>query len=201
MRLAIVCSTFFLAAGIALTASPLIQDPQILIDTGGDAVGISTGINAVQPCGNPTCSFDFIDDTPAFVVSFDFKTTINKGLTSAEVANFTCADPGGYFLGCKTNYDPVTGGLEYLFSGVNPADSEVPGDTEAGEHEGIPPQGHFIITLKGWTENEALFVDGNPPSLDGTFSTAATPEPAAALTLGAGLLFLAALWRRRRTVQ
>jgi hypothetical protein len=203
MRLAIMCSTLLLANGIALSASPLLQDPQIVIDSGGDATVISVppGINEAQPCGSATCSFDFINDTASIVTGFNFKTKINTGLSSEDASLFTCADPGGYFIGCNTTYDPLTGILQYFYSGVNPADADENGsNTEAGEQEGIPPQGHFIITLQGWTENDTLFVKGTPPQLNNTFSTD-SPEPAVALTLGSGLLLLAAMLRRRRTVQ
>lgn len=202
MRLPIVYSTLLLASGIALNASPLLQDPQIVIDSGGDATIISQppGINLAQPCGSATCVFDFVNDTASIVTGFNFKTTINTGLSGEEASLFTCSDPGGYFISCNTTYDPTTGILQYFYSGVNPADADENGsNTEAGEQEGIPPQGHFIITLQGWTENEALFVDGTPPQLHNTFSTD-TPEPAVALTLGSGLLLFAAMLRRRRTV-
>ena len=202
MRLAIVCSTLLLASGVAVSASSLLQDPQILIDSGGDATPISIppGLNIAQPCGSATCSYDFLNDTPNIVTGFNFKTTINTGLSGEEASLFTCADPGGYFSTCKTTYDPSTGILQYFYSGVNPPDGDEGGtDTEAGEQEGIPLQGHFIITLQGWTENDALFVNGTPPSLSNTFSTDA-PEPSVAITLGSGLLLLAAMLRRRRTV-
>ena len=203
MRLPIVYSTLLLASGIALNASPLLQDPQILIDSGGDATIISQppGINLAQPCGSATCVFDFVNDTASIVTGFNFKTTINTGLSGEEASLFTCSDPGGYFIPrCNTTYDPSTGILQYFYSGVNPPDGDENGtDTEAGEQEGIPLQGHFIITLQGWTENDALFVNGTPPSLSNTFSTDA-PEPSVAITLGSGLLLLAAMLRRRRTV-
>ena len=73
MRLSIVFPTLFLAAGVAATAAPLLQDPRILIDSGGDAIPISSGINEVQPNGNQTVSFDFFNDTSAIVTSFTFK--------------------------------------------------------------------------------------------------------------------------------
>ena len=196
MRLAIALPTLFLT-GIAVTATPLLQDPQILIDSGGDAIPISSGINQVQPNGNQTVAYDFFNDTSNIVTSFTFQTTVNPNLTSEEAALFTCSDPGGYFLGCNTHYDSPTGNLLYLFSGVNPPEGDENGsDPETGEQEGIPPGGHFIITLQGWTENETLFVNGTPPELNNNFSTDA-PEPAAALTLGAGLLLIAVMWRRR----
>ncbi len=88
MRLAIVYSTLLLASGIALNASPLLQDPQIVIDSGGDATIISQppGINLAQPCGSATCVFDFVNDTPSIVTGFNFKTTINTGLSGEEAS-------------------------------------------------------------------------------------------------------------------
>jgi hypothetical protein len=205
MRLAIVGPTLFLAAAVVVTATPLLNDPEILIDTGGDAIPISSGINQVQPNGNQTVSYDFVNDTNNIVTGFRFATTINVGLSNEAAASFTCADPGGYFLSCTTSYDPsnpppMTGNLVYVFSGVNPTDGDDTGtDTEAGEQEGIPPGGHFIITLQGWTPNamsagEMLY--SGTPMLQDTFTQ--TPEPAVALTLGTGLLLLVAVSRRRR---
>ena len=198
-----ISTTLFLAAAVAVSAAPLLNDPDILIDSGGDAIPISTGINQVQPNGAQTVSFDFVNDTLNIVTGFNFETTINTGLSGQAAASFTCDDPGGFFLGCTTSYTSSTGNLLYVFSGVNPAEGDENGsDTEAGEQEGIPAGGHFIITLQGWTPDamsagEMLY--SGTPTLDNTFTQ--TPEPAIALTLGTGLLLLAALWRRRQTVR
>jgi hypothetical protein len=203
MRLAIVGPALFLAAAVAVTATPLLNDPEITIDSGCCSIPISTGINTVQPTGAETVTYDFFNDTNNIVTGFRFATTINTGLSSQAAASFTCADPGGYFLNCTTTYTSSTGNLLYVFSGVNPADGDESGsDTEVGEQEGIPPAGHFIITLQGWipdamSAGQTLY--SGTPVLDDTFTQ--TPEPAVALTLGTGLLLLAAIWRRRRTVQ
>ena len=140
-------ATLFLAAAVAVTATPLLNDPQILIDTGGDAIPISTGINQVQPTGEETVTYDFFNDTKFIVTAFTFETTINTGLSSDAAASFTCADPGGFFLGCNTTYTSLTGNLLYVFSGVNPFTGGLSG---AGLEEGIFPGDHFIITLEGW---------------------------------------------------
>src|SRR5690349_1678345 len=141
MRLAIVCSTLCLAAGVVVSATPL-HDPQILIDTGGDSIGISIGINQVQPCGSSSCTYDFFNDTGAIITSFTFQTTVNANLSPENQASFTCADPGGYFLGCSTDYTSATGKLRYLFAGVNPSDGDEGQfsffESEVGEQEGIP---------------------------------------------------------------
>jgi hypothetical protein len=197
MRLAIVCSTLLLTGGIALTASPLLQDPQILIDAGGDAIPISSGINQVQPTGMQTVTYDFVNDTPSIITSFIFQTTINTGLSSAAAASFTCADPADYFTGCSTSYNPLTGNLQYVFSGLDlPGGGQDPG---TGQRQGIPPDANFIITLQGWTTgatsaNEVLY--NSLPILDNSFTTIA-PEPSTAIILGSGLLLLAAMLRRR----
>jgi hypothetical protein len=175
-----------------------LNDPEILIDSGGDAIPISSGINQVQPTGAQTVSYDFFNDTQGIVTSFLFQTMVNTGLSSAAAASFTCADPGGFFLNCGTNYDRMTGNLQYLFSGVNPPEGDENGsDPETGEQEGIPPGGHFIITMQGWVPNATSagqMLYENLPMLDNHFTD--TPEPAVGLTLGAGLLLLAAMWRR-----
>jgi len=196
MRLAIACYTLFVAAGAAVTATPLQQDPQILIDTGGDPDKISGGINQVQPCGSPSCVFAFINDTAGIVNSFTFQATINTGLSAQTIKDgFTCES--GYFLSCVTTYSSVSGNLTYLFSGVNPPDGEefLP---ETNEQEGIPPGGTFTITLQGWVANATT--DGQvlyaaPPKLTNDFTLA--PEPSALLTLGSGLVLLGFLLRRR----
>lgn len=200
MRLAIVCSILLAASGVAAMATPIFQDPQIIIDTGGDAIGITMGINQVEPCGSPSCTYDFFNDTGGIVTSFLFDTTIQSRLSSDVIsANFSCADPGGYFLGCSTNYTSGTGDLQYVFSGVGKSDGDEGGtDSEAGEMEGIPPGGHFIITLNGWVENDALFVGGAPPELTNSFTTDA-PEPSAALLFGTGITMLLAAFLFRRS--
>ena len=199
MRLTFVCPTVFLAAAVAVTATPLLNDPEILIDTGGDAIPISTGINQVQPTGDQTVSYDFFNNTKNIVTGFTFETTINTGLSSDAAASFTCADPGGFFLNCTTTYTSSSGNLLYVFSGVNPFSGM--NGSGAGEHEGIFPGGNFIITLQGWTPDamsagQTLY--NGLPTLDNTFTA---PEPAVALTLGTGLLLLAFIGRRRWTAR
>jgi len=195
MRLPIVGPALFLAAAVAVTATPLLNDPQISIDSGCCSIPISSGINTVQPTGDATVTYDFFNDTKNIITGFTFETTINTGLSSEAAASFTCADPGGFFLGCSTSYTQTTGNLLYVFSGVNPPSGD-------GEDEGIFPGGHFIITLQGWVPDAmsaGQMLYNNLPTLDNTFTD--TPEPAVALTLGTGLLLLAAIWRRRRPVQ
>ena len=201
MRIATVVSILFLAAGTAAMADGVLQDPEILIDSGCCSIPLSTGINTVQPTGAGTVTYDFFNDTANIVTSFRFQTMINTGLSATAAGSFTCADPGGFFLGCIPSYNSMTGNLLYTFSGVNPSDGdENGGDTEVGEQEGIPSGGHFIITLNGWTPNamsngETLY--RNLPTLDNTFTT--TPEPSSALILGGGLLLFVML--RRRTAR
>jgi hypothetical protein len=212
MRLLITLSVLFLTATIVGTATPLlpppINDPEILIDSDCCSIPITTGINQVQPTGAQTVTYDFFNDTPGVITSFIFQTMINAGLSPQAASSFTCMDNAGFFLGCAVHYDSVSGNLQYSFSGTNPLDADEDGsDSEIGEQEGIPPNGHFKITLQGWTPDvmsagEQLYSD--VPNLDNTFvqiPITDSPEPAVALTLGTGLLALGVMLRRRRTVR
>jgi hypothetical protein len=211
MRLLITLSVLFLAATIAGTAAPLllppIHDPEILIDSDCCSIPITTGINQVQPTGAQTVTYDFFNDTPDVITSFVFQTMINTGLSPQAASSFTCMDNAGFFLGCTVHYDSISGNLQYSFSGTNPLEGDETQESEIGEQEGIPPNGHFKITLQGWTPDvmsagEELY--SNVPNLDNTFvQTPITdsPEPAAVLTMGTGLLVLAAMLRRRRSVR
>jgi hypothetical protein len=202
MRLFITLSVLFLAAAIGVIATPLlppINDPEILIDSDCCSIPITSGINQVQPTGAQTVTYDFFNDTPGTITSFTFQTMVNTGLSPAAASSFTCADPAGYFLGCVVSYDPPSGNLKYSFSGTNPLDDDETLEPEIGEQEGIPPNGHFKITLQGWTPDvmsggQELY--SNLPTLHNDFTL--TPEPAVALTLGTGLLVLAAMLRRKR---
>jgi hypothetical protein len=205
MRLFITLSLLFLAAAIGATATPVlppINDPEILIDSDCCSIPITSGINQVQPTGAQTVMYDFFNDTPGTITSFTFQTMVNTGLSPTASSSFTCADPAGYFLGCAVHYDPPSGNLTYSFSGTNALDDDETLEPEIGEQEGIPPNGHFKITLQGWTPDvmsggQELY--SNLPMLTNDFTQ--TPEPAVALTLGTGLLVLAAMLRRKRTAR
>ena len=209
MRLAIFCCILLVAAGVTARATP-VNDPEMEIDTGGFSLPISTMIGMAQPCDpgpqNMPCSYDFFNDTGSLLTSFTFETKINTGLSLDIIAqNFTCVDPSGYFgadglPGCAVNYN--AGDLKYVFSAVNPPDGEEVTQTEVGEGEGIPPDGHFFITFKGWTPNLTITVDNasvqlysGEPKTTNSFQT--VPEPAAAGSLLVGLMLLGAIWRRR----
>jgi hypothetical protein len=161
----------------------------------------------VQPTGAQTVTYDFFNDTPDVITSFVFQTMINTALSPQAASSFTCMDNAGFFLGCAVHYDSISGNLQYSFSGTNPLEGDETQESEIGEQEGIPPNGHFKITLQGWTPDvmsagEELY--SNVPNLDNTFvQTPITdsPEPAAVVTMGTGLLVLAAMLRRRRSVR
>jgi hypothetical protein len=206
MRFLVVPTLVLLSASLLVTATPIAPgDPRILIDTGGDSLPISTNIDTVQPSTNCptvegilTCTFDFFNDTGRFLTSFQFETIVNTGLSAQAVGAFTCADPFGFFEDCSVHYTSDTGDLKYLFFGVvSPSNGIDP----PGPH-GIPPDGHFIIVLEGWSPGatsggEQLYPD--LPHLDDTFTT--SPEPSAWVTLGTGLTLLAAMAYRRRRAQ
>ena len=211
MRFQNMFPVLFLAATIAGTAAPLvlppIHDPEILIDSDCCSIPITSGINQVQPTGAQTVTYDFFNDTPDVITSFVFQTMINTGLSPQAASSFTCVDNAGFFLGCTVHYDPVSGNLQYSFSGTNPLEGDETQESEIGEQEGIPPNGHFKITLQGWTPDvvsagQQLY--SNVPNLDNTFvQTPITdsPEPASVLMLGTGLLTLGVMLRRRRSVR
>jgi hypothetical protein len=188
-----ICQYLFLLAAISFSAlaDPTPVDPEILIDEGFGSPGITVppGINQVQPCGSLSCTYDFINDTGGVITSFRFATTVNTGLSPSL---FTCSDPKMYFLGCSANYTPTTGSLEYLFTGVKPPDGDenISLDTEFGEQEGIPVGGDFVITLKGWEPNAALFPNGTPQLSNGF---TATPEPSQLLLLAVASLLLVSI--------
>jgi hypothetical protein len=182
------------------------QDPRILIDTGGDPLNVTTGLNQVQSDGSAFVSYDFVNDT-ALLTSFLFETMVNKNLDPwlATHVFFGCDEPSGYFLDCSVNYDPSTGHLAILFSGTLPPDGdEGPGqDSEIGEHEGIPTGGTFHISLLGWIDGGyGGLLYQERPTFTNSFTT--VPEPSSVLsllselTLLAGIVFLSRRgWKRR----
>ena len=201
---------FLIVLPAVTLAQSVPHDPQILIDTGGDPMNISTSINQVQPSTDCPivgdqiqCAYDFINDT-SLLTSFTFETIINKGLSAETVSSsFSCLEPSGYFLNCSVTYNSDTGDLKYFFSGVLPADGdETPGtgfDPEIGEHEGIPTGGVFHITLIGWTTNagDGTLYSGLP-TLSNSFTT--VPEPSSVLSIltELGLLAGVVIFSRNR---
>jgi hypothetical protein len=178
--------------------------------------------------------FGFYNPLRTFITSLEFDVTIKAGLNSVDVSEaFVCNDattPNGnanpFFLNCGVAYNPDSGFLVISFFGVNPPDPDPPGDSEAGEHEGIPPLrpgcaltpddpgctvvGHFLITLNdhfairgapsgGWS------VDRSPDlfATDPVIRIAGAPEPSSGVLLLAGLAGLGFLKSRstRRSVR
>jgi hypothetical protein len=193
--LLLVCSLMIGLSAVTLAQS-LPPDPEILIDTGGDPMNITTGISQVQANGSPLVSYDFVNDT-SLLTSFMFETMVNKGLDPwlATHVFFGCLNPGGYFLNCSVNYNPTTGDLKYLFSGVLPPDGdETPGPGfdptgEVGEHEGIPTGGVFHITMVGWIDGGyGGLLYQNRPTFSNSFTT--VPEPTSFLSFLAELLLM-----------
>ena len=107
----------------------------------------STAISTFTGQFNPTANngvFGMYNDTGAILTALFLHTTINTGLTAADInSSFTCnsgaANP--FFLNCGFSYSSATGSLTISFFGVNPPDGdEFTGlDTEIGEQQGIPP--------------------------------------------------------------
>jgi hypothetical protein len=152
---------------LSVVAMADLVDPKITTG-GGDPsacysspiMDITTGINMVQAV--PTCNdavYNFInnlDNFPkqenyaAIITGFTFQTTLAEHLTGAD-ADFTC-DAGGYFKECNGSYNPSTGVLDYVFSGVNPADgdeycnaNDTPKDSESARKKGYRPVARFIL--------------------------------------------------------
>ena len=197
------CSIILTAASSVALASPI--DPRMIIDaTDPSPIPISTGVNSVVPDGTSfSQTFDFVNDLGVVITGFDFRTNLATGFNPLD---FTCAS--GYFLSCVATYNPTTGDLQYLFSGVNPPDPGDPNplDTQvfpfddfANEMKGIPLHGLFHITIEGFN-TEGLFNDEHPiMPFSGTILTA-VPEPSSLSVLLAGLAVMAAAleFRRRR---
>ena len=205
--------TAFLAATAPLPAD--VFDPAIEVSPGGDSFPISTYINNVQPdFQNGDLIFPLYNDTNSVIIGFSFQTTVNANLTTVP-NDFTCAS--GFFIDCNATYDPVTGNLQFVFSGVYPEDGD-PGDDENGQQEGIPTLlpgcapnpdapgcndvGHFNITLQGWLLDsqtqggQDIFPPGGV-TLHNEFTLA--PEPGSIVLLGPAMLLAAWLIRRRRS--
>ncbi len=225
------CAAAFLP--VAAMAGP-IKDPSMGIATDSLSDPITTA-TMFSPNGNGGGAFGFYNATGFFIRGLEFGTFILPDLTPQQLAGvFSCNDavtPGHanpFFLNCAIGYTPSTGELRIDFFGTFP--EEVPGDatdSEAGEHEGIPPilprcldtpdapgcrgVGHFVVTLNdnysrspsgtgGWstTATPDIFLPGGPVFSVLRIDTA--PEPA---TIGLAFGALAALsglaWRRRKT--
>ena len=179
-------------------------DPQILIDLGGESTGISGGITTIQPDGTDPLTFDFFNDTGNIITGFTFLVQLNTGLSAAQIALFSCPTSGFFLSTDCSHYNSDTGILPFIFSGVNPSDGDefCPigaefCDSEFGEQEGIPVNGHFLVTLNGWTRNLAGgSIYGDLPTFQNSFTTA--PEPSMIPILAGGVLLIAVFARRFR---
>jgi hypothetical protein len=208
MRSIYLCLILLSFACLSAFANPVPTDPQIVIDSGGDPLDLSTKINVVQPDGTDPLHFSFVNNLDGIVTSLTFNTMVNAGLTDPEwMSGFSCPQPLGYFLSCAVNYTSLTGALQYQFSGVNPSDGDenfpIDHDNEFDQFEGIPIGGDFTITLNGWIKGATAPSDGkalyaNLPMFDNSFT--ATPEPSMVLLvamLGILLVSIAGFVRRR----
>jgi hypothetical protein len=219
------------AAGALAAAAwgGVIKDPQMGLDSDGFSDPLTR--SSVFSPNNGGGIFQFYNATGSQIVGLTFGTDILPGLSQQIVANnFSCnsqstnALPNPFFKNCAIDYTPASGLLTISFFGVNPLDRDSRPETEAGEHEGIPPLppgcgltpdlggcaniGHFLITLNnnfattgaagGWSadSNPALF-STNP--VFGVLDIQTAPEPAPAL-LVLGALAGLAWFARRRTV-
>jgi hypothetical protein len=200
-------------------SADLFKDPDMSMDPGSFSTAISqfTGFTPNQTTGGGI--LDLFNDTGQTLTRFALTTFINTGLTLAPNTFVCSTGPSPFFLNCSITYDPSTGSLTTLWSGVNPPDND-PNDAEIGEQEGIPPllpgcdaqnadtpacagQGHFAISF-----NDEFSFTGNtggwsPTVNPGLFSTAptfqlVTPEPSGVVLIATALIAIAGIRRLRK---
>jgi hypothetical protein len=208
-----------------------ITDPAMSMDAGSFSTPLGA-FNSFTPT-NGGGVLDLFNDTGELITSIEFQTNLPAGMTPRAVeALFSCnnasdltlANP--FFLNCSVDYNPNSGQLSILFSGVNPVTGDVFVNNGVGTDQGIPPllpgctvptadtplcavQAHFAISFNdnfvftgppsgGWstTSNPSLFPSQPTFGPPTVTLEQLTPEPSPAILVAAGLLTLAALSRR-----
>ena len=224
MRLFITLSVLFLAAAIGATATsllPPIYDPEILIDTGGDATDITTGGLSIilSPTGGGI--FVFHNATggplsqlqlsvqfpmPTFPSGFAVDGTIAVQQPGSQQASFrsalfpdvTCSGQSSDSSSCvQMTFGLIPGPL--IETGQNfvlDFDKKVNGVYTGVD--AIVASGQYT---GGTDTSDARVGDWPDDAQSTTVPVLATPEPVVALTLGTGLLFLGAMLRRKRTAR
>ena len=207
-RLVWVCG-ILAATSIIAAADPLTGDPDILIEAGDfsssftGSVTVSPGAGAVCGVGGVDRCFDYVNNTGSTITQFTFSLDIGS-LTPFEQSLFQCTSGGPFFDSCHTSYDGEF--LSYLYSGAHPEIGlSEPCDTEIGEavKEGIPVAGlctiegnkvgHFFFEFQGWTGTTSGGVNLANVAVTGS----SVPEPIAWPVLGAALLAIGGLARRK----
>jgi hypothetical protein len=205
-----------------------LSDPSMGVKVGSLSDPFLEGGSMVPTNGGGV--FGYYNPFSTFITSLEFDVTIKTGLNPVDVSKaFVCNDantPGRnsnpFFLNCGVAYNQDSGLLVIGFFGVNPPDDEPPGDSEAGEQEGIPPLlpgcaltpdgpgctgvGHFLITLNDNFAIRGIPSGGwsvaNSPDLfatDPVIRIAGVPEPSSGALLFAGLAGLSFLaWKSAR---
>ena len=200
-RLSIV-TTILAACCVVGSASTIPNDPDIVLDAGGDASPLTTGTNFI-PDASGGGTFDYFNPYAFAITALTFEVTLVTGLPQSTITNdFNCSS--GFFQTCNFNYDSSSGLLDIdFFTALNN-----PTGTGIGQMRGIPPlcpantnvqcaiTGFFQITIDGWSNTASPGIFNGTPSFD-VVDVSVMPEPSTGLLFGSVLLLA---WLFRRTV-
>jgi hypothetical protein len=182
------------------SASTIPNDPDIVLDAGGDASPLTTGTNFI-PDANGGGTFDYFNPYAFPITALTFEVTLVQGLPQSTISSdFNCSS--GFFQTCSFNYDSPSGVLDIdFFTALNN-----PTGTGVGQERGIPPlcttnsnvqcgiTGFFEITIDGWSNTASPGLFNGTPTFD-VIGVSVAPEPSSGILFGSVLL-LAFLFRR-----
>ncbi len=199
----LIASTILATCCFVGSASTIPNDPDIVLDAGGDASPLTTGTNFI-PDASGGGTFDYFNPYAYTITALTFQVGLAQGLSQNTITqDFNCAS--GFFQTCNFSYDSGTGLLDIDFATTlnNPTGAGI------GQMRGIPPlcatntnvqcsiTGFFEITIEGWsgTASPGLFPNDGPASFD-VVDVSVAPEPSSAILFGSVLL-LAVVFRRQ----